>query len=614
VLVKVHGSLVAEMGVLMKERLSYLDFDLKIERNGENFSARLLHSPSGEASSLFNLPFTEKDLELLLLKMGNTRARVRGVRNPKLAAASELGGELFDAVFRDRVAECFYRSLDKARAQQKGLRLKLRLQDVPELANLPWEFLFDRSNERFLAKSNQTPIIRYIEIGESVLPLEVKLPLQILVMISSPVDQEPLDVELEKAHLDEALSQLKVNDLVQVDWLEEATLQALQRQLNQKDYHIFHFIGHGGFDERTNEGVLVLEDQYERSLFIDAHQIGTLLHDHLSLRLVVLNSCEGARNSISDPFASVAAHLIRQGVPSVVAMQFEITDISAITFASQFYSALCMGFPVDAAVSEARKAIYSQPNETEWGTPVLYMRSTDGILFRLAEAPVKLPAAQPNPVAVPREEKVPRPIKPTVATELRSNLPSSAPASNVSHHFVRPTWGTVTYNGHQIEVNDSGLGFEIIKYNGRPVSEKFSIKGADHIFRVDEDGQQVQYVVSLSRNSSGCEITRNGVVIYTNLLPSTPMVEQGQLVTHDFKSPKKGAITYKGHCIDVHDTGYGPEIVKYDGKVVSKKASLSGTSHVFRVEEDGESVQYIVKFSGRGCEITRNGVILFTNI
>jgi formylglycine-generating enzyme required for sulfatase activity/tetratricopeptide (TPR) repeat protein len=36
---------------------------------------------------------------------------------------------------------------------------------------------------------------------------------------------------------------------------------------------------------------------------------------------------------------------------------------------------------VDAALAEARKAIFAQKNDVEWGTPVLYMRSPDGRIF-----------------------------------------------------------------------------------------------------------------------------------------------------------------------------------------------------------------------------------------
>ena len=84
----------------------------------------------------------------------------------------------------------------------------------------------------------------------------------------------------------------------------------------------------------------------------------------------------------------MAQTLIQQGVPAVVAMQFEITDRAAIAFSDDFYASLVLGLPVDVAVNEARKSIYAQPNATEWATPVLYLRSPDGVLFDLESAPV----------------------------------------------------------------------------------------------------------------------------------------------------------------------------------------------------------------------------------
>jgi WD40 repeat protein len=78
---------------------------------------------------------------------------------------------------------------------------------------------------------------------------------------------------------------------------------------------------------------------------------------------------------------------VRRGIPAVLAMQYEITDRAAIEFARAFYEALADGLPVDAAVAEARIAVsLGVTNTVEWGTPVLYMRSPDGVLFRMQEA------------------------------------------------------------------------------------------------------------------------------------------------------------------------------------------------------------------------------------
>src|SRR5690242_21472183 len=46
--------------------------------------------------------------------------------------------------------------------------------------------------------------------------------------------------------------------------------------------------------------------------FLSATQLGLLLADHRPLRLVVLNSCEGARGGKLDIFSSAAATLVRR--------------------------------------------------------------------------------------------------------------------------------------------------------------------------------------------------------------------------------------------------------------------------------------------------------------
>lgn len=386
------------------ERLHYLDFDLKLERNDDQYTARILQSPAGEAANVFTLPFSDDRLENLILKIGGHPSTIRGSHSVEMTAARELGGRLFDAVFAGDVRACFKNSLDIVNSMKEtGLRLKLRLQDVPELAEIPWEFLFDASLSRFIAQSNQTPIIRYIEMPERDKPLKMDLPLRVLVITSSPFDYCTLGVESERSSLEKALKPLSDSGQLSVRWLEKPTLSDLQHCLQEGDYNVFHFIGHGGFDEKTQEGVLLLEDGQGKGCFAGADIIGTFLHDLRSLRLAVLNSCEGARNSRTDPFAGVAAGLIRQGIPAVVAMQFAITDNAAITFSGEFYSTISRGFPVDAAVAEARKAIYATNNEIEWGTPVLYMRSPDGVLFDIKGI---------QPVDVPRV-----PIKETSKSE-----------------------------------------------------------------------------------------------------------------------------------------------------------------------------------------------------
>lgn len=259
-----------------------------------------------------------------------------------------------------------------------------------------------KSSRRFLAQSIYTPIVRYIEMPERLQPFKVTLPLKLLVMISSPSDYKRLDVEREKDMLKEALGPLQKAGHLKIKWTEKASLLALHQYLRNSTYHVFHFIGHGGFDKDEREGVLVFEDKHGISYRAGPLRLSALLQDHPSLRLAVLNSCEGARNSRTDPFAGVATRLVLQGIPAVIAMQFEITDNAAIAFASEFYTRLAAGNPVDSALSDARKAIFVQPNDIEWGTPVLYMHSQNGVLFDLVEDKTSKPETEPTETAPPQ--------------------------------------------------------------------------------------------------------------------------------------------------------------------------------------------------------------------
>ena len=385
-------------------KLTYRNFDLQIERAADGYRALVIHSPGGEASRTFTLPFQRMEVENFLLRLGRTRT-VRRVDAPEVAAAKTFGTRLFTAVFDDEVWDCFRASLDETSRHGDRLRIRLRLVGVPELADLPWEYLYNPALNRFLALSDRTPLVRYLELPERIRPLQVIPPLRALVMISSPSDVVELDVEREWAKLRRALGDLERRHLVVLERLDTATLPALLRRLQRGDYHIFHFIGHGGFDKHNQDGVLMLEDEHGRGHRVSGQHLGTILHDHDPLRLAVLNACEGARSADDDPFAGVAQSLVQQGTPAVVAMQFEITDEAAITFAQGFYDAIADSYPVDAALAKARQLIFSQGNGLEWATPVLFMRAPDGRIFDVAASAPQGDAIQASPAPSDNREQ-----------------------------------------------------------------------------------------------------------------------------------------------------------------------------------------------------------------
>ena len=365
----------------MHGAISYLDFDLLVRRTEGGYRAQVLSSPAGEATADFAAPFSELELENFLLRVGRPRRGTRRIGSPEMEAVKTLGKGLYEALFSGDVRDCWRSSLSEAESQNAGLRLRLRIADAPGLNDIPWEYLYNKSLNRFLSLSEYTPLIRYLDLPERIRPLEVDAPLKILVMISSPADYPTLDVEGEWSRLNKALAGLIGSGHVRLERLATPRLSVLQRKLRGDEFHVLHFVGHAGFDRETQDGVLVLCDEAGKGRLVAAENLGTILHDHRSLRLVVLNACEGSRSSRSDPFAGVAQTLVQQGIPAVIAMQFEITDEAAITFAEEFYAATADGYPVDAALSAARKAIFAAGNDIEWGTPVLYLRAPNGQLF-----------------------------------------------------------------------------------------------------------------------------------------------------------------------------------------------------------------------------------------
>ena len=364
----------------MEER-SYTDFDLVIEQTGDRYRASVINSPAGQASVEFDALFSPLELENFVLRMGRPQRGMRRIDSSEMGAIKNFGTRLFRTVFNDDVYACYLRSIDSVRYQNKGLRIRLRI-NVPEFHDLPWEYLYNPQFDQFLALSKDTPIIRYIELPYTTQALPIKTPMKILVMISSPEGFPPLDVEEEWKRLNGALQPLIDRNQVILERLESPTLSALQQQLRRDRVHIFHFIGHGKYFEHQQDGLLLLEDENHRGRPTSGQHLGAILHDHHTLRLVVLNACEGARTSAEDPYTGVAQTLVRQGIPAVLAMQFEIFENAAITLAQEFYSAIADGYPVDAALSEARKAIFASNNDVEWGTPVLFMRIPNGVLFR----------------------------------------------------------------------------------------------------------------------------------------------------------------------------------------------------------------------------------------
>jgi hypothetical protein len=368
-------------------------------------------APDGSVQrGTFHLPLTGGALEEAVVAVAAQTARTR--------AARDVGGEAPPAIDPEALGRALATSLltgdlgagyDAARvaaaSHGRGLRLALSLGGSPALLSVPWELLYRPPT--FLANQRQTPVVRHLDVGRLPDPPAIDGAVRILGVIANPPDTAPLDVAGERARVERAVAGMVSSGAVVVEWLDPATPRRLREVLRDGTYHVLHYVGHGDFTP-SGDGVLYLEaDDGVGHTELDSGELASLLADQTALRLVVLNACDGARTSLTDPFAGVATTLVQLGVPAVIAMQFAISDAAAILFAEELYTNLIGGrTPVDAAVSEARKAIFVEQGTIEWATPVLFMADTEVQLFDFVPAPVPSTPAEPvapaPPVAVPR--------------------------------------------------------------------------------------------------------------------------------------------------------------------------------------------------------------------
>jgi CHAT domain-containing protein len=147
--------------------------------------------------------------------------------------------------------------------------------------------------------------------------------------------------------------------------------------------HVLHFIGHGQFDPAAQEGMILFESETGAPDPVPAEALAWFLKN-LPPRLIFLNACEGATTASSNIFSGTAQKLAQRSIPLVVAMQSKVADQDAVRRASVFYQVLAEGWPVDAALAKARKAVAAD-RRIAWGLPVLFMRTDNGHLFDITQ-------------------------------------------------------------------------------------------------------------------------------------------------------------------------------------------------------------------------------------
>jgi len=364
----------------------YLDFELELGSGdpGAGWPVVILQSPAGNARERLRLPVAPEQLALAAQQLDS-------------GSAKAYGQHLFDLLLGNSpVGNAYTESLGAANALGKGLRVRLRIVD-PALAVIPWELIYEQRFGEFMALSHETPLVRTAEAAQPLQALAVTPPLRILGLAVDPTGE--LDLAAERAAVEKALAGPVQRGQAELVWLSGSTWRDIQRVLrgSQGEWHVFHFIGHGYFDDTAGEGAVLLADAEGGPELLDASRLGRLLAAHAALRLVVLSACHSAATTAHDLYAGAAGTLVRRGVPAVIAMQFAVPARTAREWSQTFYEALADGMALEGALTEARIAA-SMGGGLDWAAPVAYLRAPDGVLFTISPATV---STQTTPAAVP---------------------------------------------------------------------------------------------------------------------------------------------------------------------------------------------------------------------
>jgi hypothetical protein len=359
---------------------SYFDFDLAVELTEDGDFVRVLAAPAGEAVAPFRNPFTRRELDdwrRLLAAPGDEG--LRGVERQN--AIRQFGERLHRAIFTDNIRLCWDESLRLAYQQRLRLRLRLLLQTAAELIDLPWEYLFDPQRREFLALGPNTPLVRYIDLKQPIVPLKVATPLRMLVVVANPGGRPRFDDDESWLAMVDTLDYLAAEGKLVLERLLNPTLHELQRRLRSNHYHLFHFIGHGTYQRLSEDFHLLFEDEMGRPRPVNSQHLGALLHDHFPFRLATFQACSTAEVSEHNPYLGVAQQMLRRGLPASLAILQPLESSTSLAFLSAFYQAVASYIPVDQAITEARRALWSTEQHPAWGAMALFLRVADGRLF-----------------------------------------------------------------------------------------------------------------------------------------------------------------------------------------------------------------------------------------
>jgi hypothetical protein len=284
----------------------------------------------------------------------------------------DLGSQLFWLLFEGDLSRLYRQILS---AESAGVSTPISIEpDADMLASIPWELLFDRSRNSFVALSPRTPLIR----RRSPLPGRSYSP-----PVSAPLRVRLVESQMQKM-FDPAEDEAMMSDLQHsfpgrfevLEPLRTPTFEALEKAVREAPCDVLHFSGIGNFSSDEYG----LKGERPRNIWMEPGKPTSFDQFHDMLR--------GARVSLfvlSTDNSAMFAREIAQTVPLVFGLQGQVATETMDKFEPAFYRTLLSGRSFETAVTRGRQAIdVENVGIRDWALIVAYSQLEDS---RLVSAP-----------------------------------------------------------------------------------------------------------------------------------------------------------------------------------------------------------------------------------
>jgi hypothetical protein len=302
------------------------------------------------------------------------------------------GTSLSDSLFAcSAVHTTFSQAYSAAQSQNVPLRLRLLIgASAPELQDLRWETLQNPLDQSLLITSERVLFSRYLSsLDWRPIRRRPRADLRALVIIANPNDLssyepagrslDPVDVDGELARARESLRNIEITALASDG---TANLNTIGNHLRD-GYDIVYMVNHGAMIK--GEPYLWLEEEDGSSAVTPGMELVTRLKELQRVpTLVVLASCQSAgsgsdlRSDDGGAQSALGPRLAEAGIPSVLAMQENVTVQTVAEFMPRFFAELQEDGQIDRAVAAARGQVRDR---FDWWVPVLFMRLKSGRIW-----------------------------------------------------------------------------------------------------------------------------------------------------------------------------------------------------------------------------------------